>query len=66
MQPGEASYYGLSKTSELSWISQNRQVIVITDEEAYSLQVGDTTYVNKVISKMQAFNVYPLMVRLCD
>ncbi|MDA9189542.1 VWA domain-containing protein, partial [bacterium] len=55
--PGEASYYGLDKSAELSWRSKNRQVIVITDEESYSLQNGNQAYVNKVVQKMRAFNV---------
>ena len=66
MSPGEASYYGLKKTADLSWNSRNRQTIVITDEPSYSLQRGDTQFVNSVIAKMSSINVYPLMVKLCN
>lgn len=66
IEPGEASYYGLLKTAELSWSSQNRQTIVVTDEPSYSLQRGDTAFVNSVIQRMSAISVYPLMVKLCN
>lgn len=66
MDPGEASYYGLLKTADMSWASLNRQTIVITDEPAYSLQVKDTAFVNNVVATMKDNNVYPLMVKLCN
>ncbi len=66
VNPGEASYYGLAKTSEMSWASQNRQTIVITDEPSYSLQIRDQNYIDSVQNRMANIGVYPLMVRICN
>ena len=66
MDPGEASYYGILKAKDLSWRSQNRQIIVITDEESYLLATGQIQKVEDIQNQMAGFNIYPVIVRLCD
>ena len=64
--PGEASYYGILKAKDLNWRSQNRQIIVITDEESHLLATGQTQKVTDIQTQMAGFNIYPVIVRLCD
>lgn len=65
--PGEAIYAGLNKLlSEIPFTSQNRQIIAITDEPAYEIQVNDLDLISRVDRKLAGFNIYPLVVRYCD
>lgn len=66
IEPGEAYYLGVRKAKDLGWQSQNRQIIVITDEESYLLATGQSNLVREIRDEMKEFNVYPIIVRLCD
>jgi hypothetical protein len=65
IEPGEASYYALDKSTQMQWSSLNRQIILITDEPSYSLAIGDTSYISSVEARLSQTKLYPLIVRLC-
>ena len=67
IDPGESSYLGIRKAKDLNWQSQNRQVIVITDEPSHLLSTGQHTEVQTIQDEMkEEFNIYPIIVRLCN
>lgn len=53
--PGEASYHGMALAAKaLSWKSENRMSIVITDEESYELRTGMTQFVDDTLASLAA------------
>lgn len=56
--PGEGSYHGIRLAAEkLSWSSRNRMSIVITDETAKEVDIGDNDYVNGTLSALATRNI---------
>ena len=65
---GEASYYGLNLASKsFSGTSSNTEVVLITDEEAYSRVVNDSAYIQRVESNLRRnkidVTVYPIITQ---
>lgn len=60
VDPGEAWYHGLNIAgSSIRWNSQNRMVILISDEESHEVAMNNTSYIRKV----EQLNYYIWKVR---